>query len=89
MFFDSIRNLSIARAENDLLFDSRGQQYIDLLGGGGTCLLGHANRVVGDAIQEQLHRVWISGVVPTPPRSEAVRLIEELEGRARTIAGAG
>jgi acetylornithine/succinyldiaminopimelate/putrescine aminotransferase len=76
VFFDSIRNLSIARAENDLLFDRSGQQYIDLLGGGGTCLLGHANRVVGDAIQEQLHRVWISGVVPTPPRSEAVRLIE-------------
>ncbi len=40
------------------LIDSTGKEYIDLLGGIGCASLGHSNPVVGEAVKEQVDKVW-------------------------------
>ncbi len=43
----------IQRGEGAKLFDTRGHQYIDYVGGAGALILGHAHPLVIDAVKEQ------------------------------------
>ena len=47
------RELTIVRGEGAVLYDDRGDEYIDCVGGQGTANLGHAHPVVATAIADQ------------------------------------
>src|SRR6185295_17263518 len=66
----------VERAANDLLFTEDGRQYIDLLGGSGTVLLGHAHPAIAAAIKEQLDKLWSTGVIPARITLDARDAIE-------------
>ncbi len=65
----------IVRAANDLIFDEDGRRYIDLFTSHGTAWLGHVHPAVVAAVTAQLEDVWMTGVIETPVRAEARRLI--------------
>ncbi len=79
--------LRIARAENDLLFDEEGTQYIDLHSGHGAAWLGHANARIAASIAEQLRKVWITGGLETPVLAEARALVETFFPASHRLAG--
>lgn len=79
--------LRIERAANDLLFAEDGRTYIDLFCGSGTVFLGHAHPEITTAVQDQLSKVWITGVVPTRVRSEAETLVERFLPPTHRLAG--
>ena len=66
----------VGRAANDLLFTEDGREYIDLLGGSGTVLLGHAHPAIAGAIKEQLDKLWCTGVLPARVALDARDAIE-------------
>lgn len=49
------RDLTIVRGQGAVLYDDRGNEYIDCVGGQGTANLGHAHPVVAAAIADQAH----------------------------------
>jgi len=49
----------VSRANGTVVWDVNGKDYIDLSGGYGVAILGHNNRMIRDAISEQLERVSI------------------------------
>jgi acetylornithine/LysW-gamma-L-lysine aminotransferase len=80
---DQIR---IVRAENDLLFDERNRELIDLFSGNGCVWLGHANRRINARVARQLDQVWITGGLDTAVRREAVAAIERFIPSSHKIA---
>jgi acetylornithine/LysW-gamma-L-lysine aminotransferase len=77
-FNEILQRVSITRGENDLLFDAAGDRYIDLLSGGGTTFLGHANPAIVAAVRSQLDRVWTTGQIRTPVYRAAKENVEAL-----------
>jgi 4-aminobutyrate aminotransferase-like enzyme len=71
-----MKNLRIARAENDILVAEDGGRYIDLFAGHGTVWLGHTNKQIATGIIEQLERVWITGGLETAVAVEAQAMLE-------------
>ena len=65
----------IARAVNDLIFDEDGRSYIDLFTSHGTAWLGHVHPAVVAAVTSQMEKVWMTGVIETPVRAEARKLV--------------
>ena len=61
----------IARAQNDLLIDDHGRQFIDLFSAHGTTWLGHSNKLIADQIAQQLSQVWITGGLGSLPAAQA------------------
>ncbi len=49
------RDLTIVRGQGAVLYDDRGNEYIDCVGGQGAANLGHAHPVVAAAIADQAH----------------------------------
>jgi len=49
------RDLTIVRGEGAVLYDDRGNEYIDCVGGQGVANLGHAHPVIATAIADQAH----------------------------------
>ena len=49
--------LKIVRGSGALVYDDAGREFIDLSGGYGVAIVGHANRRVADAVSEQAHRL--------------------------------
>jgi acetylornithine/LysW-gamma-L-lysine aminotransferase len=49
--------ITIVRGEGALLFDDSGRQYIDLSGGYGVAIVGHANALVAEAIASQSRKL--------------------------------
>ncbi len=49
--------IEIVRGEGALLYDSAGKEYLDLSGGYGVAIVGHANPFVADAISNQARRL--------------------------------
>ena len=47
------RDLAIVRGEGALVWDDRGREYVDCVGGQGSANLGHANAAVAEAIAHQ------------------------------------
>jgi acetylornithine/succinyldiaminopimelate/putrescine aminotransferase len=71
-----LRDLSIARADNDVLIATDGREYIDLFAGCGTVLLGHLNPAITSAMHQQLDTIWTTGALQTPVRTRAEMLVE-------------
>ena len=58
------------------LFDADGRQYLDLMGGIATTVLGHCHARVVAALEEQAHQLWhVSNLYTTEPQ---IRLAERL-----------
>jgi len=51
------RPLAIVAADGARLFDAEGNEYIDMVGGHGVCLLGHRHPAVREAITRQADRI--------------------------------
>ncbi|HVB12332.1 MAG TPA: aminotransferase class III-fold pyridoxal phosphate-dependent enzyme, partial [Nitrososphaerales archaeon] len=49
--------LKIVRGNGALVYDEKGEEYIDLAGGYGVAIVGHANPVVSSAIAEQAKKL--------------------------------
>ncbi|MHB1868664.1 MAG: aminotransferase class III-fold pyridoxal phosphate-dependent enzyme, partial [Nitrososphaerales archaeon] len=49
--------LKIVRGSGALVFDENGKEYIDLAGGYGVAIVGHANPVVSSAVAEQAKKL--------------------------------
>ena len=49
--------LEIVRGSGALLYDQKGREYVDLSGGYGVAIVGHANPKVADAIAEQARKL--------------------------------
>ncbi|MFP8874866.1 MAG: acetylornithine transaminase [Myxococcota bacterium] len=70
--------IAIERGEGCTLFDAEGRQYLDLMGGIATAVLGHCHPGIVAALEEQSRRLWhVSNLFFTEPQIElAERLIE-------------
>jgi acetylornithine/LysW-gamma-L-lysine aminotransferase len=53
------RDISLVRGQGALLFDDKGRQYIDCVGGQGTANIGHCQAPVVEAITAQLNQLMI------------------------------
>jgi acetylornithine/succinyldiaminopimelate/putrescine aminotransferase len=82
----SVPPLSIARADNDRLFDEQGRSYIDFFSAHGTTWLGHANRAIAAELSAQLEKVWITGGLPTAIHDEAKRAVESWFPETHSVA---
>ncbi|HET6326799.1 MAG TPA: aminotransferase class III-fold pyridoxal phosphate-dependent enzyme [Planctomycetaceae bacterium] len=83
----SIAPFSVARADNDRLFDDRGRSFLDLFSGHGTTWLGHANPHIAAALAKQLQNVWITGGLPTAVHDEAKQSVEAWFPPSHFLAG--
>ena len=64
----------VARAEDAKIWDVDGNEYIDYVGSWGLAILGHAPKVVVDAVREAATR-GLSFGIPNPPEVEMAELI--------------
>jgi 4-aminobutyrate aminotransferase-like enzyme len=77
----------IASASNDILVDTDGRRYLDLMSANGAAMLGHTHPAVVAAVARQLDRVWLTGAAPTPPLIEATAELESWFPPAYRLAG--
>ena len=70
--------IAIERGEGCTLFDAEGREYLDLMGGIATAVLGHCHPRIVAALEKQSHRLWhASNLFFTEPQVElAEKLIE-------------
>ena len=70
--------IAIERGEGCTLFDAEGNEYLDLMGGIATAVLGHCHPRIVAALEKQSHRLWhASNLFFTEPQVElAEKLIE-------------
>ncbi len=83
----SADQLTIVRAENDLLITADGTTYTDLLAGYGTVWLGHCHPGITQRVEAQLHQVWITAKHQAPVMAEAKTLIEQVFPSAYQLGG--
>ncbi|MBW2231627.1 MAG: aspartate aminotransferase family protein [Deltaproteobacteria bacterium] len=63
--------IALVRGEGCHLFDAEGRQYLDLMGGIATAVLGHCHPKVVAALEEQAHSLWhVSNLFTTKPQVE-------------------
>jgi len=55
--FYARRPIAIAKGRGVIIFDAEGREYIDLAGGYGTCIIGHAHPTVVGAITKQANKL--------------------------------
>ena len=81
--------LEITRAEGALLFDAKGKEYIDLIGGISVANVGHRHPKVVEAIHEQLeaylHIMVYGEFIETPQVQYAKLLTERLPGSLNSV----
>lgn len=87
MIPNDISEIEISSAENDLLITQDGRRLIDMFCGGGTVFLGHANAEINACLKNQLEKVWNTGVLKNPARSEGIRQIESFFPDHYAVAG--
>jgi len=75
----------IERAEGAKIWDVDGNEYIDYVGSWGPAILGHAPRVVVDAVREAATR-GVSFGIPNPLEVEMAELIWRLDAFHRESA---
>lgn len=69
--------ISFERAENDILWDADGARYIDWSGGTLTASTGHCNEHVGQAVKQQLDRLWNIHDHPSATRARVLRRLHD------------
>src|SRR5215813_56225 len=81
--------LEITRAEGALLFDAKGKEYIDLIGGISVANIGHRHPRVIEAIQRQLdaylHVMVYGEFIETPQVQYAKLLTDHLPSSLNTV----
>jgi acetylornithine/succinyldiaminopimelate/putrescine aminotransferase len=81
--------LEIERAEGIYLYGSQGQRYIDLISGIGVSNIGHGNKAVLDAIQEQsqkyLHLMVYGEYVQSPQVQLAQKIVSFLPSQLDSV----
>lgn len=81
--------LEITRAEGTLLFDAKGKEYIDLIGGISVANVGHRHPKVIEAIHKQLdaylHIMVYGEFIETPQVQYAKLLTERLPGSLNSV----
>lgn len=81
--------LEITRAEGALLFDAKGKEYIDLIGGISVANVGHRHPKVVEAIHKQLdaylHIMVYGEFIETPQVQYAKLLTERLPGSLNSV----
>ena len=81
--------LEITRAEGTLLFDAKGKEYIDLIGGISVANVGHRHPKVIEAIHKQLdaylHIMVYGEFIETPQVQYAKLLTEHLPGSLNSV----
>jgi len=82
-----ISEIEISSAENDLLITQDGRRLIDMFCGGGTVFLGHANAEINAHLKNQLEKVWNTGVLKNPARSDGIKQIERFFPDNYAMAG--
>jgi len=79
--------IEISSSENDLLITQDGRRLIDMFCGGGSVFLGHANAEINACLKDQLEKVWNTGVMKNPARSDGFRQIESFFPDHYAVAG--
>ena len=79
--------IDISNAENDLLITRDGRRLIDLFCGGGSVFLGHANASINQCLKDQLEKIWNTGMLKSPARTEACRQIKRFFPDHYALAG--
>jgi len=73
------REVVIVRGEGARLWDDRGREYIDCVGGHGTANVGHSNPVVAAALEEQARRLLsCPEIFYNDRRAELLTLLAEI-----------
>ncbi len=73
------RKVVIVRGEGARLWDDRGREYIDCVGGHGTANVGHSNPVVAAALEEQARRLLsCPEIFYNDRRAELLTLLAEI-----------
>jgi acetylornithine/LysW-gamma-L-lysine aminotransferase len=80
------RELVLVRGSGVHVWDARGRQYIDCVGGHGVCLLGHCHPAVTEAICDQAAQmVTCPGIFYNDRRAELLGKLAELTGLERAF----
>ena len=70
--------VALIRGEGCRLWDEKGNEYLDFVGGIAVCALGHSSPVVSRALEEQSKRlVHVSNLYYTKPQVELAKLLVE------------
>jgi acetylornithine/N-succinyldiaminopimelate aminotransferase len=78
--------ITIAKGKGALVWDDKGDEYIDILGGIAVNNLGHCHPKVVKAIQEQAATLMhVSNFYYTKPQSEFVELLSKVSGLPRVF----
>ncbi len=80
------RPVTIVRGEGALVWDDRGREYIDCVGGQGTANLGHANAAVAAALAAQASRlIACPEMFPNDQRAALMARLSALTGLRRVF----
>lgn len=78
------QDLAVASGKGCRVYDFEGRSYLDLVGGVATCLVGHTNPKVTQAISEQAGQLLnISNLYYSKPQVELARKLCELSGLSK------
>ncbi|HDZ89553.1 MAG TPA: aminotransferase class III-fold pyridoxal phosphate-dependent enzyme, partial [Deltaproteobacteria bacterium] len=70
--------VALVRGEGCRVWDDRGKEYLDFVGGLAVCALGHSSPVVSRALEDQAGRlVHVCNLYYTGPQAELARLLVE------------
>ncbi|MFX1518396.1 MAG: aspartate aminotransferase family protein [Promethearchaeota archaeon] len=73
------RNVTIVKGQGALLWDAEGKEYIDCIGGHGSCNIGHCHPRVIKTLEEQLSKLMIcSGILYNDVRAEFGKKITKI-----------
>jgi len=72
------RALTLVKGEGCRVWDDRGKEYLDFVGGIAVCALGHSSPIVTRALDEQSRQlVHVSNLYYTRPQAELAKLLVE------------
>ena len=77
----------LKRGANDLVYDDKGREFVDLFSGHGAVFLGHNDEDVRRAVATQLEELWIAGGIRTPALDRAKASIEQYFPSSHQVAG--
>jgi len=78
-----LNDITITKARGSLVWDDKGQQYLDLYGGHAVISIGHTHPHYVQRITDQLNRVgFYSNSIHIPLQQELARKLGEVSGRA-------
>lgn len=79
-------NVVLDRGANCYVYDVTGKKYLDFVGGIATCVVGHGNRFVADAISCQARKLAsVSNIYYTEPQALLAQNLSEISGLQRVF----